>query len=57
VTWYRLAQAELAAGNRDAQQRALAEFRKLHNSTPVGLGKPDQAQEVTPQQIGNTEQQ
>jgi len=29
VTWYRLAQAELAAGNRDAQQRALAEFRKV----------------------------
>ena len=57
MTWYWLAQAERAAGNRDAQQRALAEFRKLHNSTPVGLAKPDQAQEMTPQAIGNTEQQ
>ena len=27
-----------ARRNRDAQQRALVEFRKLHNSTPVGLG-------------------
>jgi len=57
VAWYRLAQAERAAGNRDAQQKALAEFRKLHNSTPVGLRRPDQVQEVTPQQLGNPDLQ
>jgi predicted Zn-dependent protease len=57
VAWYRLAQAERAAGNREAQQRALAEFRKLHSSTPVGLRKPSETQEVTPQQLGNTDQQ
>jgi tetratricopeptide (TPR) repeat protein len=57
VAWYRLAQAERAAGNRQAQEKALAEFRKLHNSTPVGLRKPDQAQEITPQELGNTDQQ
>lgn len=57
VAWYRLAQAERAAGNRDAQQKALAQFRKLHNSTPAGLRRPDQVQEVTPQQLGNADQQ
>jgi tetratricopeptide (TPR) repeat protein len=52
VAWYRLAQAERGAGNREGQQSALAEFRKLHNSTPVGLRKPNEPQEVTPQQLG-----
>jgi len=57
VAWYRLAQAERAVGNREAQQKALAEFRRLHSSTPVGLSKPSEAHEVTPQQIGNADQQ
>jgi len=57
VAWYRLAQAARAAGNREAQEKAMAEFRKLHSSTPIGLRKPDQTQEVTPQQLGNTDQQ
>jgi len=57
VAWYRLAQAERAAGDRDAQQKALAQFRNLHNSTPVGLRRPNEAQEVTPQQLGNLDQQ
>lgn len=52
VAWYRLAQAERAAGNREEQQRALAQFRKLHNSTPIGLRKPSEAQDITPQQLG-----
>jgi tetratricopeptide (TPR) repeat protein len=52
VAWYRLAQAERAAGNREEQQKALAAFRKLHSSTPAGLRKPDQAQDLTPQQLG-----
>jgi len=55
VAWYRLAQAQRAAGNRDQQQKALATFRQLHSSTPVGLRKPGDAQDVTPQQLGNAE--
>ena len=51
VAWYRLAQAERAAGNREAQEQALATFRKLHSTTPVTLRRPDQGDEVTPQQL------
>jgi tetratricopeptide (TPR) repeat protein len=54
VAWYRLAQAEREAGNRDAQQRALAAFRKLHQSTPIGLRRPE---DVTPQQLGTSDPQ
>ena len=54
VAWYRLAQAERTAGNRDEQQKALATFRKLHSSTPAGLRKPDEAQDITPQELGTT---
>jgi len=52
VAWYRLAMAERAAGNKDAQQKALAEFQKLHHATPTGLRKPTDVEEVTPQQLG-----
>jgi tetratricopeptide (TPR) repeat protein len=52
VAWYRLAQAERATGNREGQQKALAAFQKLHNSTPVTLRKPNTSDEITPQQIG-----
>lgn len=52
VAWYRLSQAERRSGNREEQQRALAEFRRLHTSTPSDLRKPDQVQDVTPQQLG-----
>jgi predicted Zn-dependent protease len=52
IAWYRLALAERAAGNRAEQQKALEEFRKLHQSTPPGLKKPTDAEEVTPQQLG-----
>ena len=51
VAWYRLAQADRASGNRQGQETALAQFRKLHSSTPVTLRRPDQ-DEVTPQQLG-----
>jgi len=51
VAWYRLAQAERGAGNRAAAQRAMAEFQKLHTSTPSTLHKPAEAGDVTPQQI------
>lgn len=57
VAWYRLAIAERASGNREEQKRALGEFRRLHNSTPPGLRKPNQAQDVTPQQLGATSEQ
>jgi len=51
VAWYRLAQADRASGNREGQAAALAQFRKLHSSTPVTLRKPN-GEEVTPQQLG-----
>lgn len=52
VAWYRLAQAERASGNREAQGKALAEFQRLHQTTPVTLRKPDAADVITPQTIG-----
>ncbi|HKF50334.1 MAG TPA: tetratricopeptide repeat protein [Terracidiphilus sp.] len=52
VAWYRLSQAERAAGNREGQESALVTFRKLHSSTPVGLRKPGETGDVTPQQLG-----
>jgi tetratricopeptide (TPR) repeat protein len=51
VAWYRLSQAERAAGNREAQQKALAEFQRLHNSTPGAARKPSAADEITPQKL------
>ncbi len=51
VAWYRLAQAERAAGNRDAAQKALATFRTLHASSS-SANKPPVAEEVTQQQLG-----
>jgi tetratricopeptide (TPR) repeat protein len=51
VAWYRLSQAERAAGNKEAQQKALEAFRKLHSVTPGTLRKPNQDEEITPQQI------
>jgi tetratricopeptide (TPR) repeat protein len=55
VAWYRLAQAEHATGDRDAQSKALAEFQRLHQTTPVTLRKPNEADEITPQTIGATD--
>jgi tetratricopeptide (TPR) repeat protein len=53
VAWYRLAQAERATGDKQAQQKALAAFLKLHNSSPVAPPeKPNSGGEITPQQIG-----
>jgi tetratricopeptide (TPR) repeat protein len=51
VAWYRLSQAESAAGNKEAQQKALEAFRKLHSVTPGTLRRPNQDGEITPQQI------
>jgi predicted Zn-dependent protease len=49
VAWYRLAQAERAAGNRDAAQKALDTFRSLHASSSA-TRKPS-VDEVSPQQL------
>ena len=54
VAWYRLAQAERATGNKEEQAKALAEFRKLHNTTPVTLRKSNAGEEITPQQIDSS---
>lgn len=51
VAWYRLSQAERGAGNREAAQKAMAEFQKMRSSTPGTLRKPNAPDEVTPQQI------
>jgi tetratricopeptide (TPR) repeat protein len=34
IAWYRLSQAERSLGNTGEQQKALAEFRKLHSANP-----------------------
>jgi predicted Zn-dependent protease len=49
VAWYRLAQAERAAGNREGAQKALETFRTLHTSSSAAHKPP--ADEVTPQQL------
>ena len=49
VAWYRLARADRAAGNREGQQKALAEFQKLSKAKP--LHKPV-GDEITPQEVG-----
>jgi tetratricopeptide (TPR) repeat protein len=51
VAWYRLSQAERVVGNRAEQQKALAEFQRLHSTTPGTLRRPDQ--ELTPQKLSS----
>jgi len=50
VAWWRLAQADRAAGNREGQQKALATFNKLHQVIPGTLRNPS-ADAVTPQRL------
>ena len=50
VAWYRLAQAERAAGHPDEAQKAIQTFRTLHASSSTA-NKPPLANEVTPQQL------
>ena len=52
VAWYRLSQAERAAGNRDAAQKAIETFRKLHAASTAAQ-KPLTPDQVTPQQLGS----
>ena len=54
VAWYRLAQAERATGNKEAQLKALTAFKNLHSSTPGTLRKPNAGDEITPQKLDPT---
>jgi tetratricopeptide (TPR) repeat protein len=54
VAWYRLAQAERATGNKEAQLKALTAFKNLHSSTPGTLRKPGAGDEITPQRLDPT---
>lgn len=56
VAWYRLAQAERAAGDRDEAQKALLTFRRLHEASSA-VRKPATTDDVTPQQLGPGAQQ
>ncbi len=51
VAWYRLAQAERAAGHTDEAQKALETFRALHASSSAANKPPPSSEEVTPQQL------
>ena len=50
VAWYRLAQAQRAAGNQDEAQKAMQTFRNLHASSSAA-NKPPVTDEVTPQHL------
>jgi predicted Zn-dependent protease len=51
VAWYRLAQAERAAGNKEVAQKAMERFRQLHAASSEAH-KPLTPDQVTPQQLG-----
>lgn len=55
VAWYRLAQAERGAGNRDEAQKAMQTFRRLHASSSAARRPP--AEDITAQQLGPDAQQ
>lgn len=50
VAWYRLAQAQRAAGHAEEAQKAMQTFRSLHASSTAAT-KPPLLNEVTPQQL------
>lgn len=51
VAWWRLAQADRTIGNKQGQTEALAEFKKIHSTTPGTLRKPNAVDDITPQQL------
>jgi predicted Zn-dependent protease len=57
VAWYRLAQAERAAGNKAAQESALAEFKRLRSASPSFPKMQSDREEITPQQLGEAAEQ
>jgi tetratricopeptide (TPR) repeat protein len=54
VAWYRLGQAERAIGNREEQMKAMAVFKKIHDSNRVIAHKSDANDELTPQQLDSS---
>jgi tetratricopeptide (TPR) repeat protein len=51
VAWWRLARAQRATGDVEGQRKALAEFQKVHRTTPVTLRGSNPVDAVTPQQL------
>ncbi len=51
VAWYRLARAYRGAGRLQDRAKALAEYRRIHSSTPATLPKPNSDEDVTPQKL------
>jgi tetratricopeptide (TPR) repeat protein len=51
VAWYRLAQADHAAGKKEEQLKALAAFKKLHDAATGAVPKANAGDEITPQQL------
>jgi hypothetical protein len=53
VAWYRLSQAHRALGNSGEQEKALGEYRRLHNqaSQQRGLEPVFSPREVTKQEV------
>jgi predicted Zn-dependent protease len=56
ISWYRLAMAQRALGNRPEETRAFAEFRRLHQEAENGTSaaKMFSAEEKTKQQLDTT---
>ena len=58
VSWYRLSQAERALGNSAEQNKAMVEFRKLHEAQKTSAVRGDSSpQEVTRQTLDENEKQ
>jgi tetratricopeptide (TPR) repeat protein len=55
VAWYRLAQAQRGAGNREEAQKAMETFRRLHEQ--ASAARRPAAEEITQQQLGPDAQQ
>ena len=51
VAWYRLGRAYRGAGEMQDSAKALAEYRRIHSSTPGTLPKPNSEDTVTPQKL------
>jgi predicted Zn-dependent protease len=53
VAWYRLAQVQKALGNTTEQQKALAEYRRLHDKAnqQIGIEPVFSPREVTKQAV------
>jgi tetratricopeptide (TPR) repeat protein len=51
VAWYRLGRAYRGAGRMQDRAKALAEYRRIHSSTPATLPNPNSDDTVTPQEL------